>query len=95
MKYYLRYVKKTDDFQRYFIVDSKCLYDTIRTIHKSREYNQIQMVQRERDTFKSKDMYDLRRVHGKDNIADGLEKNNKIMQKQINEISVKCELVVP
>lgn len=57
-------------------VYSKGLYDTITTLHESKEYRLRQTVQRIRDSFKSEELDILRWIQGFANIADALTKHN-------------------
>lgn len=73
-------------------VDSFGLWDTITTLHESREYRLRQTVQRIRDSFESKDLDELVWIPGTKNIADALTKRNTELQKVLTLMCNRCTL---
>ena len=64
-------------------VDSRALYDTVSTLHESKDYRLRQTVQRIRDSFEAKDLDALVWIPGTSNIADALTKRNPELQKRL------------
>ena len=55
-------------------VDSKGLFETVKTLHESRDYRMRQTVQRIRDSFEGKELDSINWIAGVDNVADALIK---------------------
>lgn len=67
-------------------VDSKCLFDTITTLHESTEYRLRPTVQRMRNSFESNELECMRWIPGKLNVADALTKRSAALIITLNEI---------
>ena len=67
-------------------VDSNGLFDTITTLHESRDYRMRQTVQRIRDSFEAKDLDALVWIPGVENVSDALTKRNAEMQRKLNVV---------
>lgn len=69
------------------LTDSKCLYDTITTLHEGRDYRLRPTVQRMRNSFDSKELDSMRWIPGTSNPADALTKRNPNTSAMLNEIA--------
>lgn len=67
-------------------VDSHGLFDTITTLHDSKEYRLRQTVQRIRDSFESRELDVLRWIRGFLNVADALTKRNPDSWRRLNTL---------
>ena len=68
-------------------VDSRGLYDTVSTLHDSKEYRLRQTVQRIRDSFESKDLDALVWIPGTENVADALTKRSTELQQKLSRMT--------
>lgn len=68
------------------VVDSRCLFDTITTLHESSEYRLRPTVQRMRNSFESNGLECMRWVPGKINVADALTKRSAELGRILNHI---------
>lgn len=68
------------------IVDSKALWDTIKTLHEGREYRLRQMVQWIRNSFERMELKIMRWAPGTENLADAITKRNVALQRKLNLI---------
>lgn len=76
-------------------VDSRGLYDTISSLHNSKEYRLRQTVQRIRDSFEDGDIDVLRWIPGFFNISDEMTKRSPEMSRRINRIATKGFMDLP
>ena len=67
-------------------VDSKCLFDTITTLHDSSEYRLRPTVQRIRNSFESNELECMRWIAGTLNVADALTKRSPTLITTLNDI---------
>lgn len=67
-------------------IDSKPLWDTITTLHESREYRLRQTAQRIRKCFESKELNIARWIAEKYILADALTKRNTVPARRLNEV---------
>ena len=72
--------------KRELFVDSKCLFDTIATLHENTEYRLRPTVQRIRNSFESNELERMRWIPGTINIADALTKKSAALIKTLNDI---------
>jgi Reverse transcriptase (RNA-dependent DNA polymerase) len=70
-------------------VDSKGLYDTISTLHESKDYRPRPTVTRIRDSFGAQEIRTLRLIPGSSNLADALTKGNFDMFRRLNAVFLK------
>lgn len=68
------------------VVDSKALFDTITTLHESREYRLRRTVSRIRHSFESRELDVVRWLPGKLNMADALTKRNVVQWINLNRL---------
>lgn len=68
------------------ILDSKALFDTITTLHESREYRLRRTVSRIRHSFESRELDVVRWLPGRENVADALTKRNKVLWIKLNRL---------
>ena len=66
--------------------DSRCLYDTITTLHEGRDYRLRPTVQRIRNSFDSHELNHMRWIAGNENPSDALTKRNIKTWRLLNEI---------
>ena len=66
--------------------DSRCLYDTITTLHEARDYRLRPTVQRLRNSFDSHELDYMRWISGDTNPSDALTKRNMKTWTLLNEI---------
>lgn len=95
IKITLQCLGQANTFAHIMHVDSKELFDTITTLHESREYRFRQTVQKIRDSFESNTIDALRWIQAKDYIADALTKHNLSIHKRFNRIAVTEALLLP
>jgi Reverse transcriptase (RNA-dependent DNA polymerase) len=69
-------------------VYSKGLFDTITTLHDSKDYRLRPTVTRIRDSFGAQEIRILRWIPGLSNLADALTKGNFHMFKQLNDVMI-------
>ena len=67
-------------------LDSKCLFDTITTLHESHEYRLRPTVQRIRNSFESNELERMRWIPGRINVADALTKRSTALIMILNDI---------
>lgn len=67
-------------------VDSRALFDTVTTLHESKEFRLRPTVTRIRDSFESGELDTLRWVAGIDNVADTLTKANLTLFGKLNNV---------
>ena len=67
-------------------IDSRCLYDTITTLHEGRDYRLRPTVQRIRNSFDSHELNHMRWIPGDMNPSDALTKRNPHSWQLLNEI---------
>jgi hypothetical protein len=72
-------------------VDAKGLYDTLFTLHESRDYRLRPTVSRIRDSFDSHELQVLRWIPGATNLADAL-KRNLDMYAKLNQVAISGSL---
>lgn len=68
------------------IVDAKALFDTITTLHESREYRLRRTVSRIRHSFESRELDVVRWIPGRENVADTLTKRNRVLWVKLNDL---------
>lgn len=78
-----------------FLVDSKGLHKTITRLHLSREYKLRQTVEHIRASFETGEIYGLRWIEGKVNLADALTRNNTISHHLLQRILASGFLISP
>ena len=66
--------------------DSRCLYDTVTTLHEARDYRLRSTVQRIRNSFDSHELNHMRWIAGDCNPSDALTKRNGKTWALLNEI---------
>ena len=64
----------------------KGLYDTITTLHESKDYRLRPTVARLRDSFGAEEIRVLRWIPGPQNVADCLTKGNYVMFRILNQL---------
>lgn len=74
--------------------DSKCLYDTITTLHDGRDFRLRPTVQRIRNIFDSRELDFMRWIPGTSNPADALTKRNNETSTLLNDIIAGGSLLV-
>lgn len=67
------------------LVDSKSLFETITTLHDSREYRLRKTVARMRDSFESSELNVVRWIPGSKNIADALTMHTPNISMELNK----------
>jgi hypothetical protein len=67
-------------------VDAKGLYDTLTTLHESKDYRLRPTVARLRDSFGAKEICVLRWIPGPENLADCLTKGNFVVFCMLNPV---------
>jgi hypothetical protein len=67
-------------------VDAKGLYDTITTLHESKDYRLRPTVARLRDSFGAEEIRVLRWIPGPENLADCLTKGNFVVFRMLNQV---------
>jgi hypothetical protein len=67
-------------------VDAKGLYDTITTLHESKDYRLRPTVARLRDSFGAEEIRVLRWIPGLQNLADCLTKGNFVVFRMLNQV---------
>jgi hypothetical protein len=67
-------------------VDAKGLYDTITTLHESKDYRLRPTVARLRDSFGAEEIRVLRCIPGPQNLADCLTKGNFVVFRMLNQV---------
>ena len=75
-------------------VDSRCLYDTVTTLHEGKEYRLRQTIQRIRNSFESTELDILRWIPGPANISDALTKRKLQLYATLNKICTTGRLLV-
>jgi hypothetical protein len=73
-------------------VDLKGLYDTIPTLHESKDYRLRPTVTRIRDAFGAQEIRIFRWIPGPSNLADALTKGNFDMFRQLNNGMIRGNL---
>lgn len=69
--------------------DSRCLYDTITTLHEGKDYRLRPTVQRMRNSFESQELNSMRWIPGLINLADSLTKRNVKTYAILNDLLSK------
>lgn len=82
----LRGLFSSSGIKHEWAVDSRALFDTITTLHDSKEYRLRPTVTRTRNSFECSELDTLRWVGGVDNIADALTKANLTLFGKLNKI---------
>lgn len=67
--------------------DSRCLYDTITSLHEGRDFRLRPTVQRIRNSFDSRELDLMRWIPGTVNPADALKKRTPNTSKLLNELT--------
>ena len=87
LKYGIRCIFPKTEIGNELLTDSKCLYDTITTLHEGRDYRLRPTVQKMRNSFDSKELDFMRWIPGTDNPADALTKRNLSTYTVLNNIA--------
>lgn len=66
------------------ILNSNALFDTITTLHESREYRLRRTVSRIRHSFESRELDVVRWFPGRENVAGALTKMNRVLWLKLN-----------